>query len=187
MSESLSMKCRLRGLTMFVFSFGVKSLELNVKLGRLVTFDFLLRTPLFPNLQPKSSAFYSVFVVRAVSQLLYCCCGGERKPADHCFARKFSAYPNVAKSKARTWLAVYEFLCLLTNQNVWFVILLCTELTLFCTEIPENCIYLNQSELSNFFMYIIRNKAWKLPTHLLQIALLIFWKPEFCIFYFLLT
>ena len=80
MSESLSMKCRLRGLTMFVFSFGVESLELNVKLGRLVTFDFLLRTPLFPNLQPKSSAFYSVFVVRAVSQLLYCCCGGERKP-----------------------------------------------------------------------------------------------------------
>ena len=169
-----------------------------LKLGRLVTFDFLLRTPLFPNLQPKSIAFYNVFVVRAVSQLLYCCCGGERKPnwnADHCFARKFSAYPKVAKSKARTWLAVYEFLCLLTNQNVWFVILLCTELTLFCTEIPENCIYLNQSELSNFFMYIIRNKkalliffkAWKLPTHLLQIALLIFWKPEFCIFYFLLT
>ena len=28
-------------------------------------------------------------------------------------------------------------------------------LTLFCTELPENCIYLNQSELSNFFMYII--------------------------------
>ena len=32
---------------------------------------------------------------------------------------------------------------------------LCTELTLFCTELPENCIYLNQSELSNFSMYII--------------------------------
>ena len=35
------------------------------------------------------------------------------------------------------------------------LLLLCTELTLFCTELPENCIYLNQSELSNFFMYII--------------------------------
>lgn len=36
------------------------------------------------------------------------------------------------------------------------LLLLCTELTLFCIELPENCIYLNQSELSNFFMYIIR-------------------------------
>ena len=32
---------------------------------------------------------------------------------------------------------------------------LCTELTLFCTELPKNCIYLNQSQLSNFFMYAI--------------------------------
>ena len=32
---------RLRGLTMFVFNFGVGSLELSVKLGRLVIFDFL--------------------------------------------------------------------------------------------------------------------------------------------------
>ena len=32
---------------------------------------------------------------------------------------------------------------------------LCTELTLFCTELSENCIYLNQSELSNFFLYVI--------------------------------
>ena len=29
-----------------------------------------------------------------------------------------------------------------------------TELTLFCTELHEHCIYLNQSELSNFSMYI---------------------------------
>ena len=35
------------------------------------------------------------------------------------------------------------------------LLLLCTELTLFCIELPENCICLNQSELSNFFMYII--------------------------------
>ena len=34
--------------------------------------------------------------------------------------------------------------------------LFCTESTLFCTELPENRIYLNQSELSNFSMYIIR-------------------------------
>ena len=35
------------------------------------------------------------------------------------------------------------------------LLLLCTELTLFCIELPENCIYLNHSELSNFFMYLI--------------------------------
>ena len=37
------------------------------------------------------------------------------------------------------------------------LLLLCTVLTLLCIELPENCIYLNQSELGNFFMYIIRN------------------------------
>ena len=31
------------------------------------------------------------------------------------------------------------------------LLLLCTELTLFCIELPENCVCLNQSELSNFF------------------------------------
>lgn len=41
------------------------------------------------------------------------------------------------------------------------LLLLCTELTLFCIELPENCIYLNQSEVSNFFMYIIRPEKKK--------------------------
>ena len=47
------------------------------------------------------------------------------------------------------WLSA-SFFWLLTNQNVWFV-------TSLHWINPENCIYLNQSELSNFFMYIIRN------------------------------
>ena len=38
------------------------------------------------------------------------------------------------------------------------LLLLCTELTLLYIELPENCIYLNQSELSNFSMYIIIRK-----------------------------
>ena len=38
------------------------------------------------------------------------------------------------------------------------LLLLCTELTLFCNELPENCIYLNKSELSSFFMYLINVK-----------------------------
>ena len=36
------------------------------------------------------------------------------------------------------------------------LLLLCTELTFFCTELPKHCIYLSQSELINFFMYITR-------------------------------
>ena len=35
------------------------------------------------------------------------------------------------------------------------LILFCTELTLYCTELPENYNYLNQSELGNFSMHII--------------------------------
>ena len=73
---------RFRGLTIFVSNFGVESLEQSVKPGRLVVFDFpsnsLLAVPLFPNRKAKSSAFYSVFVVRAVFQLLYSFRGGER-------------------------------------------------------------------------------------------------------------
>ena len=38
------------------------------------------------------------------------------------------------------------------------LLLLCTELTLFYIELPENCIYLYQFELSNFFVYLINKK-----------------------------
>ena len=65
---------------MFVFNFGVESLEQSVKLGWLIIFDFLGNSPLFPSRRPKSNAFYSVFIVRTVFQLLNCCFGDERKP-----------------------------------------------------------------------------------------------------------
>ena len=53
------------------------------------------------------------------------------------------------------WLSVSFF-------NYWPIrmsglLFLSTELTLLCIKLPENCIYLNQSELSKFFMYIFRN------------------------------
>ena len=45
---------------MFVFNFGVESLEQSVKLGLLVILDFLgnsfLYSPLFPSRQPKRGA-----------------------------------------------------------------------------------------------------------------------------------
>ena len=36
------------------------------------------------------------------------------------------------------------------------LLLLCTEFTLFCIELPENCIYLNHYEPSGFSKYFIR-------------------------------
>ena len=40
------------------------------------------------------------------------------------------------------------------------LLLLCTELTLLCTELSENYIYLNQSELSIFFIYRQLDSTW---------------------------
>ena len=39
------------------------------------------------------------------------------------------------------------------------LLLLCTELTLFCIELPNNFIHLNQSEQSNISMYLISSKT----------------------------
>ena len=38
------------------------------------------------------------------------------------------------------------------------LLLLCTKLTLLCIELPEKSMNLNQSELGNFFMYIINTE-----------------------------
>ena len=50
------------------------------------------------------------------------------------------------------------------------LLFLCTELTLFCIELPENYIYLNHSELGNFFIYIINdvNTVLALKKHLIS-------------------
>ena len=85
MSESLSMEWnrRLRRLTMFVFNFGVESLEQSVKLDRLVILISLAipfsKHHFLQTDNQKAVLFTIFFVVRAAFQLLYCCCGGERK------------------------------------------------------------------------------------------------------------
>ena len=50
------------------------------------------------------------------------------------------------------------------------LLLLCTELTFFCIELPENYIYLNHWELGNFSMYIINdvNTVLALKKHLIS-------------------
>ena len=55
------------------------------------------------------------------------------------------------------WLFVSFFYYWPIRMSGLLLLLLCAELTFLCTELPENCIYLNQPELNNFFIYIIRN------------------------------
>ena len=72
---------RLRGLTMFVFNFGVESLEQSVKLGRLVILIFLAIPFSIHHFFQTDDQKKIAFVARAFFQVLYCCCGAERKPS----------------------------------------------------------------------------------------------------------
>ena len=53
------------------------------------------------------------------------------------------------QSQAKQFKELFSLVCFL----------LCTELAAFCIELIENCIYPNQSELSNFFMYLIEDET----------------------------
>ena len=151
----------VHNLHFFIVYFGVEMFEKSVKLsGFIICYfmsNFLIYAPILPNREPKTSAFCSVFVLRAVFQLLL------QTPTIAVFARNWSgADPNFAPFRWRIWLALSEFLCLLANQNVTFVTLFCTKLPFFCTQLPffctvlpKNCIPLSQSQSRNFLMYII--------------------------------
>ena len=103
MSESLSMKWnrRFRGLTMFVFNFGVGSLQQSVNLltrNFSISLAILFSKHHFSQTDNQKAVLFTVFSLLE----LFFSCGGERKPtenAGHCFARKFSNF--VATSKAR--------------------------------------------------------------------------------------
>ena len=155
----------------FIVYFGVEMFEQSVKLSWLIIIfyfisKFLLYAPLSPNREPKTSAFRSVFVFRAVFSSSTVASTAKanvpQMPTIAVFARNWSgADPNFAPFRWRIWLALSEFLCLLTNQNVTFVTLFCTKLPFFCTQLPffctvlpKNCISLSQSQSRNFFMYI---------------------------------
>ena len=148
-----------------MFVFGVEMLEQSVKPSRLIIFyvisNFLIYAPILRNREPKTSAFRSVFVFRAVVSVAKA--NVPQMPTIAVFARNWSgADPNFAPSRWRIWLALSEFLCLLANQNVTFVTLFCTKLPFFCIVLPKNCISLSQSQSRIFFMYIIRsfNRIW---------------------------
>ena len=152
MSESLSMKWnrRLRGLTMFVFNFGVESrAKCWAESARNFRFPWQfssLNTTFFPNRQPKGSAFYSIRLL----ELFFSCCivvavtkeNPLNTPAIVSLANfqgtQMLRHPRLAFD----WLSVSLFDY--RPIRISGLLLLCTELTLFCIELLENCIYLNQ-------------------------------------------
>ena len=89
-----------------------------------------------------------------------------------CYIVVVLAKENLLETRAIVSLANFQHIQMLRHPRLAFdwlsvsffdywpirmsgLLLLCTELTLFCIELPENCIYLNQSERSNFLMHII--------------------------------
>jgi len=154
-------------------------LEQSVKLSWLIIFyfisHFLIYAPILPNREPKTSGFHSVFIFRAVFQLLYSTVVSVAEanvlqtPTIAVFAQNWSrADPNFVPFRWSIWLVLSEFLCLLADQNVTFVTLFCTKLPFFCTVLPKNYIPLSQSQSRNFFMYIISNAMLLFKVHVVN-------------------
>ena len=122
--------------------------EQSVKLSWLIIIfyfisKFLLYAPLSPNREPKTSAFRSVFVFRAVFSPSIVVsvekghtCATNTSHYIAIFARLKLVY--LTPFRWRIWLALSEFLCLLTNQNIKFVILFCTNIYITFS-IPAPC------------------------------------------------
>ena len=155
---------RFRGLTLFVFNFGVGSLE---QTGSARNFRFPWQ---FPSLNTSFSK--PITKKQCVLQCFRClsyfsaAVGKENlhKTPAIVSLKNFQIllrHPRLAFD----WLSVSFFDHWPIRMSDLLLTLhwinpFCTELTLFCTELPENCIYLHQSELSNFFMYIFIVQIW---------------------------
>ena len=74
------------------------------------------------------------------------------------FQSQISACLNVATFKARIWLAICEFLWLLANQNVCFFPFFLHWINPLLHWITWNCIYFNQSQVSNFPCILLMKK-----------------------------
>ena len=145
-------------------------LEQSVKLSRLIIFyfisSFIIYAPILPNRSQKPVLFAVFsFLERFFSSstvVLFAKADVLQTPTI-AVLHETGPDPNFAPFRWRIWLALSEFLCLLTNQNVTFVTLFCTKLPFFCTQLPffctvlpKNCLSLSQSQWRNFFMYIIK-------------------------------
>ena len=145
-------------------------LEQSVKLSRPIIFyfinNFLIYAPILPNRSQKPVLFAVFsFLERFFSSstvVLFAKADVLQTPTI-AVLHETGPDPNFAPFRWRIWLALSEFLCLLTNQNVTFVTLFCTKLPFFCTQLPffctvlpKNCLSLSQSQWRNFFTYIIK-------------------------------
>ena len=150
----------LRGLTSFVFNFSAEPLKQSVKLSWFVIFNFLgnpFSKHHFFQTDNQKAVLFTIFLLL---ELFFSCCivvvllkENLLKTLAIILRTNFQ-HIQMLQSKAHIWLAICEFFWLLTNQNVWFVS--CSHwINLFCIELPENCYYLDQSELSNFFILLI--------------------------------
>ena len=146
---------RFRGLTTVVFNSDVGSLEQSVKLGRLVIFDFFGNSE---NRKPKSSAFYSVFIVWAVFQLRW-----RKKTCLKRWPLFRSQIPQIVKFFLRYPRLAFD--CLSVSFFDYLPIKI-SDLLLSLHWINPLLHWITwklqlskQSELSNFSMYIISKKT----------------------------
>ena len=118
-------------------------LEQSVKLSRLIIFyfisSFIIYAPILPNRSQKPVLFAVFsFLERFFSSstvVLFAKADVLQTPTI-AVLHETGPDPNFAPFRWRIWLALSEFLCLLTNQNVTFVTLFCTKLPFFCTQLP---------------------------------------------------
>ena len=148
-------------------NFGVESLEQSGKLDRLAILISLAiafsKHHFFPNRLPKSSAFtvfwfffLFCFVVLLFFFVFFCFFAVlllrlKRRPLFRSQIFSVTKCYDIQGSH----LIGYLWVSFIIDRSECLVCyFLCTELTLFYIELPENCIYLNQLELSNFFKCI---------------------------------
>ena len=105
---------------------------------------------------------FSLLELFAATKLLFRCRKKIQLNSGHCFARRFSACLIKCCDIQGSHLIGYLWVSLIIGQSECLVFYLFSiELTLFCIELPENCIYLNQSEVSNFPCILLMKKKRK--------------------------
>ena len=112
---------------------------------------------------------FSLLELFAATKLLFRCRKKTHLNSGHCFARRFSACLIKCCEIQGSHLIDYLWVSLIIGQSECLVsYLFSIELTLFCIELPENCIYFNQSEVSNFpCILLVKKKGTRKTIHLI--------------------
>lgn len=115
---------------------------------------------LFPNRKPKSDGFRSVLVFRAVFQLLYCCCGRDRKPtknASHYFSSQLFSVSKLCTIQ-RLRLIGSLWVPLFISQSECFVHFLFSALNyLYSASCFLKTAFFLTNQNCEIFLYLINN------------------------------